>query len=246
MLQHTHAYTEVPTPQNNSPLAKLWNRGDGWRIALLAFLAYIIANIIVAAVVIIANDGELGLGGTIANFFAIATALVGSVLVVNRFRPKHTLTTLGFKPTTRNWLLIAAAIGVVAPARGLLLQPLAERYPALNAGVDLLEQMLVFDDPVYMVIVAAFGVLFVPIYEEFFFRAFVQNILHGKWGRWVGIIGSGLAFGLFHIIPLQAISAVPLGIAAAWLYERTNSLWPAIVLHVVNNLLTFAMIPFLA
>ena len=89
MLQHTQTYTEVPEQQNNSSLTKLWNRGDGWRILLLAFIAYIIANIAVAGVVIV-GGGEMGIGATVTNFFAIALALVGSVLLVNRFRPKHT------------------------------------------------------------------------------------------------------------------------------------------------------------
>jgi membrane protease YdiL (CAAX protease family) len=32
------------------------------------------------------------------------------------------------------------------------------------------------------------------------------------------------------------------GLALAWLYERTGSLWPPMALHVLNNALAFAVL----
>ena len=47
---------------------------------------------------------------------------------------------------------------------------------------------------------------------------------------------SALVFSVFHLIPIQAIMVFPLGVLNAWMYERSRSLWPPIVLHITNNL----------
>ena len=226
---------ESPTP--------LWNRGDVWRIFGLFVFGYIVVNIAVGVVVFI-NDGDITIGATVANVLGMTIALAGSVLLINRFRPKHSLTKLGFQSTTTNWLAISAALGVLVFLRIFPIQALAEAVPALTVGLESLMEMLVFDTVLETVTVALLTSFIVPFYEEFFFRSYVQNALSGRFGRWGGIIGSGLLFGLFHIFPLQAISAVPLGILAAWLYDRTGSLWPAIILHIVNNFIATGIMPF--
>lgn len=235
--------TNEPLPQpSHTGLPRLWNRSDVWRIFGLFFLLYIVTNVVIAVITIV-NDGQITIAATIANTLMMTLTLIGSVLIVNRSRPKHSLTTLGFQPTSRKWLGVASALGAILVLRSFLIEPLLARYPALNAGLDALMEMLVFDTVVEQVIVAIAASLIVPIYEEFFFRSYVQNALAGRWGRWGGIIISGLLFGLFHLIPLQAISAIPLGLACAWIYDRTGSLWPAILLHAVNNFLAVAILP---
>ena len=82
---HMTDSTTLPTHENQAPL---WNRGDVWRIFGLFLFAYIVVNIAVGVVVFL-NDGEVTIGATVANVLAMAIALPGSVLLVNRFRPKH-------------------------------------------------------------------------------------------------------------------------------------------------------------
>jgi membrane protease YdiL (CAAX protease family) len=56
-------------------------------------------------------------------------------------------------------------------------------------------------------------------------------------GLWPAAVVSGLIFGLFHLDPVMALSTWILGIAAAWAYERSGSLWPAFAMHAVTNFL---------
>jgi membrane protease YdiL (CAAX protease family) len=44
-------------------------------------------------------------------------------------------------------------------------------------------------------------------------------------------------FGIFHLIPLQMFLAGIMGIALAWIYERSNTLWAPILMHMINNLI---------
>ena len=226
------------------PTTVLWNRGDVWRIFGLFFGFFIATNIVGGVYVFVV--GEIGVAFTALNTLFMTLTLAGSVLIVNRFRPKHSLFDLGFKPISRKWVGISVLLGIVIFMRtllGVLLEPLLEAYPGLTAGVDALVEMLSFSTAWETAIVAILVSFVVPVYEELFFRGYVQNAMAGRWGRWAGIIGSGLAFGLFHMIPLQVIAATPLGILAAWLYDRTGSLWPAIILHMVNNFIAAAITP---
>lgn len=74
-----------------------------------------------------------------------------------------------------------------------------------------------------------------PVVEEMLFRGAVTKELLRKFGPRTAIVISGLLFGLIHINPVQVVGAALIGMLLAWLYWRTGSLWPGILLHVVNN-----------
>lgn len=78
-------------------------------------------------------------------------------------------------------------------------------------------------------------VLLGPIMEEVFHRGIVTRLLLRKYRPWVAIAVSGLIFAIVHLNPAQFIPAFTSGMFYAWLYYRTHSLWPGIVLHVLNN-----------
>ena len=76
-----------------------------------------------------------------------------------------------------------------------------------------------------------------PIAEELFFRGFVFAGLRTRWSLWPAAITSGLIFGLVHA-PTGITTVVPLavlGFALCWLYDRTGSLWPCVIAHMINN-----------
>lgn len=79
----------------------------------------------------------------------------------------------------------------------------------------------------------------IPIAEEVVFRGAVLGSLL-KWGKiehkpWVAILLSALLFSLAHLNPAQVPTTLFLGLIAGWLYFRTESLIPGMVLHIVNN-----------
>ncbi|MDQ2984651.1 MAG: CPBP family intramembrane metalloprotease [Actinomycetota bacterium] len=73
-----------------------------------------------------------------------------------------------------------------------------------------------------------------PVVEELTFRGLGFHVLR-RYGRWTAIVGTGVAFGVWHglIYALPVLTAF--GIGLAYLRDRTESIYPTIALHVVFN-----------
>lgn len=80
--------------------------------------------------------------------------------------------------------------------------------------------------------------LFGPILEELLFRGAITDALLKKYSPAKAILFSGLIFGIFHLNPVQVVSASLVGFLLAWIYYKTRSLIPCILIHVLNNSLS--------
>lgn len=85
-------------------------------------------------------------------------------------------------------------------------------------------------------------VIFAPIIEEFLFRGCLQNYLKLHFGTKAAIQLSALCFALFHLTPSQgignfslAVSLFLLGLFLGFLYEKQNSLFASVGLHMTFN-----------
>jgi membrane protease YdiL (CAAX protease family) len=79
-----------------------------------------------------------------------------------------------------------------------------------------------------------------PISEEIFFRGFLFAGLRKAYPFWVAAWISALIFAAMHLVPGAIVSLSFMGFLLAWLRERTGSLWPSIVLHMINNAIYFS------
>lgn len=87
--------------------------------------------------------------------------------------------------------------------------------------------------------VGIFGIcIFGPIVEELLFRGTVTKLLLSRYKPWVAIVLSGFLFGIYHMNPVQIVAASFSGFFLGWLYYRTRSLVPCIVVHILNNSLS--------
>lgn len=77
-----------------------------------------------------------------------------------------------------------------------------------------------------------------PIAEELLFRGAITEILLRKYSPTKAILISSLLFGVCHINPAQMLPAFLIGILLSWVYYKTGSLIPCIVMHVLNNSLS--------
>lgn len=83
-----------------------------------------------------------------------------------------------------------------------------------------------------------------PLAEEMVFRGAVLRTLldvTGNGRHWLAIGISAVAFGLVHGNEAQFLHATVLGLVLGWMYYRTRSIVPGMVLHVVNNTVAFLM-----
>lgn len=77
-----------------------------------------------------------------------------------------------------------------------------------------------------------------PVLEELLFRGAVEKLLLQQYAPAKAIFFSALIFGVFHINPAQIVPAFLMGLMLGWVYYRTASLIPCIVVHILNNSLS--------
>jgi membrane protease YdiL (CAAX protease family) len=83
--------------------------------------------------------------------------------------------------------------------------------------------------------------LIAPFVEELTFRGSGQSLLRFL-GRWPSILLVGVAFGLAHGLVEALLVLVPFGIALAWLRDRTDSVFPGMLVHALFNAAALVLI----
>jgi membrane protease YdiL (CAAX protease family) len=88
-----------------------------------------------------------------------------------------------------------------------------------------------------------------PVGEELFFRGILFRSLRQRYGLVIGLVTSGVAFGVIHFIPGAWQDSVLLmsvmvftGIALAWFHDRRDNLVANIVAHMTFNLIGLTLI----
>lgn len=94
------------------------------------------------------------------------------------------------------------------------------------------EQALAVIDPVMAVLAI---VVLAPIAEEIFFRGVIFNAFLREGGRRWAFLGSSALFAVIHLSLVAAIPIFLLGLALAWVYDRTKNLLAPIAMHIVVN-----------
>ncbi|MDG5768001.1 type II CAAX endopeptidase family protein [Balneolales bacterium ANBcel1] len=112
--------------------------------------------------------------------------------------------------------------------------PMPDAYMAMEeVQLEMITSFLTSDN---MVLLALIHVGLVPsVCEEILFRGYAQRLMERSWGIWAAIIVGGLLFGLFHIRLTQLIPLAAIGMLLSWLVWRSDSIYPAMVGHFVNN-----------
>ena len=157
--------------------------------------------------------------------------MLGIVLLIGRGIPKRELFALR-RPRTGFW----ATVGFAALTLGVIIAISALLEQVANAGE---EQGLTPDhwDPsragAYAANFVAIAVV-APIVEELTYRGEGFTLL-SAYGRWVAILGTGLAFALGHGLLVGLPVLLVFGVGLAWLRDRTDSVFPGIALHSIFN-----------
>ena len=75
-----------------------------------------------------------------------------------------------------------------------------------------------------------------PIAEEILFRGtFMSSLLKWKKNPWWAISITTIFFSCIHLNISQIIGTFVFGFIAGWLFYKTNSLYPSIIIHITNN-----------
>lgn len=128
------------------------------------------------------------------------------------------------------WLPIVSLVPGLAIAAGTLNAIVVKFLPMTPDEQAVLEAMVSSD-----VLALLFGCIAAPFLEEMLFRGIILRSFLTQYSRTTAILSSSLLFAIAHLNVYQFITAFTVGIVAGWLYERSRSLWPCIVLHASYN-----------
>jgi membrane protease YdiL (CAAX protease family) len=133
-------------------------------------------------------------------------------------------------------ILLTVAGWIVSMQVGMTTEQLV---PMPKAIEDLFRQLLDRSQPLGLlaaIVVAA------PLTEEYLCRGIVLPALQRRWGSAIAIVGSALAFGALHMNPWQFFYAALLGVTLGWLRVQSGSIVPGVLLHALNNLISWVLL----
>lgn len=249
---------------SNTSEYKSWAERNGfsdWALAILwiiaAFIGFqIIAGIVAVGLIVMRSDapieptgaaemlidnldllfignsaGQILFLGLATWFFSRLHTSVKDRAGFLRFRIHHntstmviitTIATLALQPTI--WFLswLNAQIPVPEVFEGFQ-----------QTQMDMIEQFLRGDHVLWLTL---FHVGLVPaVCEETLYRGYVMRAFEKSWGIWPAILVSGLLFGLYHIQLSNLLPLAAIGIFLAYVTWTSESIYPAMVAHLVNN-----------
>jgi membrane protease YdiL (CAAX protease family) len=91
-------------------------------------------------------------------------------------------------------------------------------------------------EPGWKIAIAISTIVLAPMFEEVFFRGLLQSMLRNYLRPWPAILLASTLFmmmhwGVWHTWPALFALSLVLG----YNYERCGRLWPAILIHALNN-----------
>jgi len=219
-----------------------WNAIDG--IIASVFLALMLTGVYFgsARIFIILSEREL-LNENISNISFIvlygiqALLMMGTVWFFALHRRKARLRDLGLKYYSIGktlWYTLISLIAIFAISFIYIIvmsMVLGIEAPASKIETLILNRSV--SNTVLLIVVSFIG----PIIEEIFFRGFLYSAFKKNWGILPALFLSSILFSLVH---LEVYSFVPLfiiGWLLAYIFEKTKSLFPAIFLHAIYNLI---------
>lgn len=81
------------------------------------------------------------------------------------------------------------------------------------------------------------GGIIAPLKEETIFRGLIYPPLRQAYGRSKGMLFTGVFFATLHFDLVRFLPLFIGGVILTWVYERSGSLWPAILAHGTWNVL---------
>lgn len=155
----------------------------------------------------------------------LSTAAMGIHLLAGKYVPLDRKT---WSYCSSSKVLIASLVFILA--MGLWTNYLSELADLPNSMQETFEMIMRHPLGIIAVVIMA------PIVEELLFRGAIEGHLLRKWKHPAGaIVFSSLVFGVVHGNWVQAPFAFVIGLALGWMYYRTGSLFPGILMHFVNN-----------
>lgn len=214
--------------------------------ASFALLGFVVAIVSASSLGVVAATAADALGGGASPLARVLATLlqdlafIGTALVLARTMDRVSLADFGLRR-----LPLRALLGSTLLAAAVFYGVLA-LYSALvrpEGRQDVLPTLGVQQGTAWMIAGAVLVVVLAPIAEELLFRGFLYRCLRNRLGALTSTAIIATVFGSLHYSGPETLALLPplvlLGALFCVLYERTGSLYPAILLHAINNAIAF-------
>jgi membrane protease YdiL (CAAX protease family) len=169
----------------------------------------------------------------VANVVSVALILAA---VLGFYR--ESLSSLGFTSKKIPKALLYGVLGFVVAftVAAVVGSPIQERF-----GADPTQQALsqATEAPGLFPLVIVSGVIIAPVAEEIVFRGYIYKAFRDRFKPSYAIVLSAALFSVLHLELLATVQLFVIGIALAYVYEKTGNLMAPITLHVLNNAVAF-------
>ena len=204
--------------------------------AIIYTIVFAALQVVVSTVAQLVWTLLLGNSGIMGTEFMIGTLMASNVLGLIVFLVTK------WAEVSRNWIrkrpwmvlfcAALASVGCIVPS--MWLQEVMPELP--NLAQEGLEELM--GNRLGYIVVG----LLAPLVEEVVFRgAILRALLKWNQNHWLCIAISAALFGLSHFNPAQTPHAFLAGLLLGWMYYRTGSIVPGVVVHWVNNSVAYAM-----
>lgn len=212
--------------------------GDMLAVVGIYLLATVATSIVMAIVAAVSGGAEslterMSSGPMSALSYALSMTLtIVGVLIYRKLRrgkgKMFRLSMRGFNPMLILWGFVLVLI------TGIVIEPVLNLFP--ESFLDLLNQMGANGG--WSVLMLA---ILAPVMEEVLFRGILLESVREKYSSGRAIVMSALMFGVIHVIPQQVVNAFVIGLILGFIYVRTDSLWPVIIIHALNNAMAYVI-----
>ena len=195
--------------------------------AIIYTVLFAALQVVVSTITQLVWNRLLGNSGVMGTEFMIGTLIAFNVLGLILFLATKWAVVSRNWIRTRPWMVLfwaaMASVGCIVPS--MWLQEVMPELP--NLMQEGLEELMG----------SRLGYVVVGLLAPLILRALL------KWNQnhWLCIAISAALFGLSHFNPAQMPHAFLAGLLLGWMYYRTGSIVPGIVVHWVNNSVAYAM-----
>jgi len=216
---------QQPIPASDAPIYSVpWKFIDNWiGVALLAVI-----DVVLFIIMLRVSRTDLAQSAVILLLEAAYLLPVVFIFAWRRIHWKH----LGFGRF--EWKTLGMGCGLLIGAYAIIIvHNVLLYFLGVNTqGQEIIKMFAELDTPVWFFIVA---VVVAPIVEEIFMRGFLFQGLRQRYGWINAMLLSSAIFAVAHLDLVVLIPTFILGNVLAYVYHRSNSVWPGIILHFLVN-----------
>ena len=216
---------QQPVPEPEKPNYSVpWKFIDNWiGVALL-----IIVDLIIFIITLQSSKANLAQSALIV---LLELAYLLPVILIFAWRGIH-WKHLGFGKFDPSTLSIGCGLLVGAYIIIILHNVLLYVLGVDTQGEEIVKVFTKLNSPFWFFIV---GAVFAPLVEETFFRGFLFQGFRERYGWQIAMLLSSAIFAIAHLDLVALIPTFVLGNVLAYVYHRSNSIWPGAILHFLVN-----------